>query len=165
MVFPSLSLYLSLYRSCFIYRGLMGTSKPVHYQCIWNENYFFRPQRGDRTTRLSKEALELLTFRMSFQYGSATKAPRLIPVFHYSGKLAESELGCSAGLETLEEKIGKKLHHVGDTVILPSFRAALKENGFAPSSFHLHLTAWFYTHLFALFLITRLFHSSAHRFF
>jgi hypothetical protein len=92
--------------------------------------------------RLSKEALEHLTFCMSFQYGTATKAPRLIPVFHYSAKLAESELGRSAGLDILEGKIDGTLYEDGgDSVILPSFRAALKQKVVTPSSFHLHLTA------------------------
>jgi eukaryotic translation initiation factor 2C len=50
--------------------GLKGTSKPVHYRIIWNENAVHGVTGG---SCLSKDMLELATYQMSFQYSTATK--------------------------------------------------------------------------------------------
>ncbi len=50
----------------------LGTSKPVHYRIILNENAVLCPQ-GTGATPLTKEKLEQLTYEMSFQYSTATK--------------------------------------------------------------------------------------------
>eukprot|EP00934_Nitzschia_sp_Nitz4_P008004 Nitzschia sp. Nitz4//scaffold142_size57810//28581//32540//NITZ4_006496-RA/size57810-augustus-gene-0.23-mRNA-1//1//CDS//3329536391//7994//frame0 len=57
--------------------GLKGTSKPMMYQCIVNEN-----------KDLTKQLLSKVIYDMSFQYGTATKSPRKVPVLLYSDKIA-----------------------------------------------------------------------------
>lgn len=69
--------------------GLKGTSKPVHYRIIWNENAVHQKGNG---SCLTKEKLEIATYEMSFQYSTATKAVRLVPVIRYSAKCAETVL-------------------------------------------------------------------------
>jgi len=49
----------------------LGTSKPVHYRIILNENAVYRPQGP--ATPLTKDMLERATYEMSFQYSTATK--------------------------------------------------------------------------------------------
>lgn len=51
--------------------GLKGTSKPVHYRIIWNENAVHHQRTGGSC--LSKEKLEFATYEMSYQYSTATK--------------------------------------------------------------------------------------------
>jgi hypothetical protein len=54
--------------------GGLGTSKPVHYRIILNENGVFRPNDTNKTaTPLTKSKLEQATYEMSFQYSTATK--------------------------------------------------------------------------------------------
>lgn len=76
-------------------QGLKGTSKPVFYRVVLNENLRYRPD-GNPTvaTALTKEKLQKLVYLMSFQYGTATKAVRRVPVVGYSKRLAEIVLGC-----------------------------------------------------------------------
>ena len=71
-----------------------GTSKPVHYRMILNENAAHVPAhvRGVGGSKLTKEKLELATYAMSFQYSTATKAVRLVPVLYYSTRCAETVL-------------------------------------------------------------------------
>jgi hypothetical protein len=71
-----------------------GTSKPVHYRMILNENAAHVPAhvRGVGGSNLTKEKLELATYAMSFQYSTATKAVRLVPVLYYSTRCAETVL-------------------------------------------------------------------------
>jgi len=70
--------------------GLKGTSKPIYYRVILNEN----AELGKRNaTPLTKEKLELATYHMSFQYSTATKAVRAVPVVFYSSKLAGIVMG------------------------------------------------------------------------
>ena len=64
-----------------------GTSKPVHYRMIMNEN---AGHKRDGGSKLSKELLEQATYEMSFQYSTATKAVRLVPVLYYSSRCAET---------------------------------------------------------------------------
>jgi len=67
-----------------------GTSKPVHYRMIMNENAGHKQDEG--SSKLSKELLEQATYEMSFQYSTATKAVRLVPVLYYSSRCAETVL-------------------------------------------------------------------------
>ena len=50
--------------------GLKGTSKPIYYRVILNENAEYGVRNA---TPLTKEKLELATYHMSFQYSTATK--------------------------------------------------------------------------------------------
>jgi len=70
--------------------GLKGTSKPIYYRVLLNENAEFG---GPGATALSKTKLELATYHMSFQYSTATKAVRAVPVVFYSAKLAKMVMG------------------------------------------------------------------------
>uniref|UniRef100_A0A7S4IPA8 Piwi domain-containing protein n=2 Tax=Odontella aurita TaxID=265563 RepID=A0A7S4IPA8_9STRA len=71
--------------------GMKGTSKPVKFSVFPNENLCYR--NSDGTTPLTKELLEDVTYQTSFQYGTATKAVRLVPVLYYSKRLAELGIG------------------------------------------------------------------------
>lgn len=71
--------------------GLKGTSKPIYYRVILNENAVWKPHAD--ATPLSREILQLITYHMAFQYGTATKAVRSLPVLKYSSRLAEMGLG------------------------------------------------------------------------
>ena len=56
--------------------GLKGTSKPVYYRVILNDNMSIKPlgpNSGTGGTPLTKLELEKMTYHMSFQYGTATK--------------------------------------------------------------------------------------------
>jgi len=82
--------------SCFdflltAHQGIKGTSKTVLYKTLLNENVIFRG--GEGSTPLTAETLKLVTYHMSFQYGTATKAVRLVPVLCYSGRLASNMTG------------------------------------------------------------------------
>ena len=68
--------------------GLKGTSKPVLYRTLLNENEYHRPS-NQAATPLTREKLERLVYHMSFQYTTATKAVRLPPVIGYSKKSAD----------------------------------------------------------------------------
>lgn len=68
--------------------GLKGTSKPVLYRTLSNENENHRPS-NEAATPLTREKLERLIYHMSFQYTTATKAVRLPPVIGYSKKSAD----------------------------------------------------------------------------
>ncbi|EEC46415.1 predicted protein, partial [Phaeodactylum tricornutum CCAP 1055/1] len=48
-----------------------GTSRPVYYRCLLNE------------TKLTRSLLKNLTYQFSFQYGTATKSVRNVPVLQY----------------------------------------------------------------------------------
>eukprot|EP00588_Corethron_pennatum_P003372 CAMPEP_0194288282 /NCGR_PEP_ID=MMETSP0169-20130528/36486_1 /TAXON_ID=218684 /ORGANISM="Corethron pennatum, Strain L29A3" /LENGTH=864 /DNA_ID=CAMNT_0039035237 /DNA_START=14 /DNA_END=2608 /DNA_ORIENTATION=+ len=96
--------------------GLKGTSKPVMYRVLLNENVVWRPQGDCRLdgSPLSKEKLQLCTFHMAFQYGTATKAVRDVPVVKYSKRLAGNILGYYQFMEASEEvkKIGQVLDEI-----------------------------------------------------
>jgi len=53
--------------------GLKGTSKPVYYRVLLNDNLSIKPLGSDHGTPLTKFELEKMTYHMSFQYGTATK--------------------------------------------------------------------------------------------
>lgn len=61
--------------------GLKGTSKPVFYRELLNENGSLTP-----------EVLQSVVFGLSFHYGTATKATRRLSVAQYSKRLAEQFL-------------------------------------------------------------------------
>lgn len=61
--------------------GLKGTSKPVFYRPLVNEN-----------PSLNRDVLESVVYGLSFYYGTATKAPRRLSVVQYSKRLAEQFL-------------------------------------------------------------------------
>jgi len=66
--------------------GLKGTSKPIFYRTILNENAVWRA--SSRCSPLTKEKLQMCTYHQSYQYGTATKSVRCIPVIYYSKRLA-----------------------------------------------------------------------------
>ena len=72
--------------------GLKGTSKPVYYRVLLNENYVWKPTSG-KGSPLTADMIKKVTFAMSHQYGTATKATRMIPVIHYARRLAETAIG------------------------------------------------------------------------
>jgi len=65
--------------------GLKGTSKPVLYRVLENENYTRTPPGG---TSLTRDILEQMCYHMSFQYGTATKSTRLLPILKYAERAA-----------------------------------------------------------------------------
>lgn len=72
--------------------GLKGTSKPMLYRCLVNENDKVSRKvlvKNPQATSLSKSVLTELVFDLAFQYGTATKAPRKVPVLLNSEKLAQ----------------------------------------------------------------------------
>jgi hypothetical protein len=71
--------------------GLKGTSKPIFYRTIWNENFVWR--KNEASTQLTKEKLELCANCMNFQYGTASKAIRHVPVVEYSKRLSNMAMG------------------------------------------------------------------------
>ncbi len=73
--------------------GLKGTSKAVYYKVLVNENSIVPKHLLGRGTELTAEILQKLTFAMSFQYGTATKSVRHVPVVLYSKRLAEQMIG------------------------------------------------------------------------
>jgi hypothetical protein len=50
-------------------------------------------QPGDRATPLTSKKLQHLTYWQSFQYATATKAPRLPAVLQYASRLANVAIG------------------------------------------------------------------------
>lgn len=98
--------------------GRMGTSKTVHYRCILNENAVFKPSNHNATP-LTKSTLELLTYQMSFQYSTASKAVRVVPVVNYSSRLANMVMHYYAYLRGTkgsegEQIVPKKLDDLAD---------------------------------------------------
>jgi hypothetical protein len=78
--------------------GLKGTSKPVYYRVLQNDNLFMKPLARVpgaplSGTPLTKLQLEKMTYHMSFQYSTATKAVRNVPVLYYSSRLANVVMG------------------------------------------------------------------------
>jgi len=72
--------------------GLKGTSKPIYYRIILNENAVFAPN-SPGASPLTKDLLETATYHMSFQYSTATKAVRAVPVVFYSSRHANMVMG------------------------------------------------------------------------
>ena len=80
--------------------ALKGTSKPVFYRVILNENLRFKPDTNPDATPLTRKTTQNIVYAMSFQYGTATKAVRQIPVVLYSRRLAKTASGylpCKSG--------------------------------------------------------------------
>lgn len=90
--------------------GLKGTSKPMYYRCILNENerppMRFANDTSKNLTGLDKSSMHELVYGLAFQYGSATKSPRKVPVLLNSEKLANRAIN-----------YGPYLSHVGVTII------------------------------------------------
>jgi len=72
--------------------GLKGTSKPVYYRVLLNENAIWKSSQGSDKP-LGKELLQHVTYYQSYQYGTATKAVRGIPLIYYSRRLAHRAMG------------------------------------------------------------------------
>jgi hypothetical protein len=68
-----------------------GTSKPIYYRTLLNENAVWRVSSD--TTPLTRDTLQKLTYHMSFQYTTATKSVRTVPVVYYSQRLANLVMG------------------------------------------------------------------------
>jgi len=94
--------------------GLKGTSKPVYYRVLRNENLFFCGERDARTS-LTRDKLEKLTYHLSFLYTTASKAPRSIPIVYYSKSLANQAMGWIATLTRIG-RIGSEPTEDGDEV-------------------------------------------------
>jgi hypothetical protein len=143
---------------CLPPRGLKGTSKSVMYRCIWNENLIFQPKSSGSCTPLDRDNLQNLTFCLSFQYGTATKAPRLPAVLQYSARLSNVAMGyveylflgtSLPGYDVFQSPPGvddiyRKAD--GDSRVLPAFNPFLadRENPFHLGSsvpFHPHVSA------------------------
>jgi Piwi domain len=136
-------------------RGLKGTSKSVLYRCIWNENLIF--QTGDQATPLTSEKLQHLTYWQSFQYATATKAPRLPAVLQYASRLANVAIGFSGYLfmerpsnrfRVPADEDGLFRQENGDSRVMPGFNpytiSIQDATGCFPvnaSSFHPHVAA------------------------
>ena len=71
--------------------GIKGTSKPIFYRVILNENVVWKPDA--HVSPLTKEIIQEMTYHMSYQYATATKAVRMVPVVYYSNKLANVAVG------------------------------------------------------------------------
>ena len=79
----------------------LGTSKPVHYRVLLNENAVLKA--GEKCTPLTREILENLTNLMSYQYSTATKAIRMVPVVYYGSRLAKMTIKYLNYLESQNE--------------------------------------------------------------
>jgi hypothetical protein len=71
--------------------GLKGTSKPMYYRVRLNENANWGPSKSN-VTPLTKETLENCTYHMSYQYATAPKAVREVPVVKYAKRVASQVL-------------------------------------------------------------------------
>jgi hypothetical protein len=61
---------------------MKGTSKPVLYRTIRNDN-----------DDLTLHRLQHITYMLSFEYPYATKSTRMVPVIRHSSKLANQVVG------------------------------------------------------------------------
>lgn len=119
------------------------------YRTIYNENLLFRPISSHNTSPLNKENLPRLTYALSFQYGTATKSPRLPAVLQYSARLAMTALGYLDSLfsnerdpfqPTLEDEDDVYRKATGDSRVFPWFNPFFEDEGTA-MPFHPHLSA------------------------
>lgn len=89
--------------------GLKGTSKAVLYRTLLNDNPL-----------LDADTLQNITYSMSYQYGTATKAVRGVPVVYYSRRLAEQMIRFLPYLTEPDHENGKTLvvkRDIGDDEI------------------------------------------------
>ena len=96
---------LILYHSHLICRGLKGTSKCVIYRVIWNENLMFLPKTARLASQLTLSKIQTMTYHLSFQYGTAPKAPRLPMVLQYSVRLNTIAIGY---MQCLRDRFDKR---------------------------------------------------------
>ena len=112
--------------------GLKGTSKPVYYRVLLNENDIYDFSGG---TRLDRDSLEALTYQLSFLYSTATKATRSVPVVHYSSSLANQAMGWIGHL-VHSRKVTCERNEDGETEFLRVDSAGIQSKqllpGFAP---------------------------------
>jgi hypothetical protein len=87
-------------------------------------------------TQLGEDELKNLTYGLSFQYGTATKATRSISVLQYADKLANSSLGYA---ETIGHIPDGEESTTGQDIRVLSFRTLTESS--APTSFHVHQSA------------------------
>lgn len=71
--------------------GLKGTSKPICYRVVLNENLVWK--NASHVTPLTRDTLQEMTYHMSYQYATATKCVRMVPVVYYSQRLANIASG------------------------------------------------------------------------
>ena len=90
--------------------GLKGSSKPVYYRVLLNENDIY----VSGGSPLSRTDLEALTYQQSFLYSTATKATRSVPVVQYSKNLASQAMGW-IGYLLLRERIVCERNDDGQT--------------------------------------------------
>jgi hypothetical protein len=73
---------------------LKGTSKPVLYRTLLNENEYHRSSDG--ASQLTREKLECLIYHMSFQYTTATKVSRVVSIGRlFSFHRINTSCGCT----------------------------------------------------------------------
>ena len=65
----------------------------LKYYVQFTNNYILLLRAGPNSTPLTKEQLQIATYFQSYQYGTATKAVRGIPVIYYSTRLANMCMG------------------------------------------------------------------------
>lgn len=58
----------------------------MYYRVILNENAVWRP--NSKCSPLTREELQICTYHQSYQYGTATKAVREVPVVKYSKRFS-----------------------------------------------------------------------------
>jgi len=92
--------------------GLKGTSKPVYYRTILNENAVWKVDGP--CTPLTREKLQLATYHQSFQYGTASKAVRSVPVCFYSKRLSNMVMGYISYIRENNSKKGNNRLFNGD---------------------------------------------------
>merc|ERR1712060_413141 len=63
-----------------------------YYRVLLNENAVMSTEGMD-SSALTKDNLQLATYYQSYQYGTATKAVRGIPLIYYSRRLAHRAMG------------------------------------------------------------------------
>jgi Piwi domain len=130
--------------------GLKGTSKPVLYRTLWNENFCFTPASA-RASPLDGYILEQLTYNQSYQYGTATKAIRLPAVVLYSNRLAMLSVSLLSYLfdqnipnafESLNEEDGgvyRRKH--GDAAVFPAIDFVMAEEDECSIPIYQHVSA------------------------
>jgi hypothetical protein len=124
------SLQYIFFACLFCDRGLKGTSKPVFYRCIWNENFMYRQEANH--SQLHKTALENVTFGLSFQYGTASKATRSMSVIYYAERMANAGLSCARAIRA------RQSNGALPDGIFPSWKRQMPTS----RSYHIHQTAW-----------------------
>jgi len=120
--------------------GLKGTSKPMLYRVILNENSKLSPGQ----TELTNQKIYEMTYQMAFQYGSATKSPRKVPVLLNSEKLATRVSKYGGYLGLLEESPISLVYNEDENEVIRQDQAPGLEdahNSLLKGRFRPHITA------------------------